>query len=389
MGIRRVNVSTESEAHDQWRSAELLAIDTEFHAERGYMPELFLVQIHVPGADTWILDPLDRDRLDAAAAPLTAGATWLLHAGYQDLRLLDRALGGVADTTIDTQVAAGLAGTDYPGGLGRLIARWTGIELPKSATLSDWSRRPLTQDQIAYAAEDVMLLPKLWARLREDLESHGRLEAARLAFAEHRAEALTPPNLHDLWRNSMVAPSLTAPDAAVFRDLMAWRETTAAEQDRPPRSVVGDSTLKQLARGRPTTIGALKANRRLNKRLVARHGEVLLATIATAADAPADTHPWVVRPGTASRRVADWLGVLADVVGSREQWATRLVLPMRTRERLALALGTSRPTLAEILGPWRAMIAGELAADALAGNISLQLASSEKGGDADVSLSGP
>jgi ribonuclease D len=388
MALRLLDDSNTADAIQQISSADLVAIDTEFHAEKAYLPALYLVQIHVPdGGDTWIVDPKQTGRLESLTDALLGGVTWLMHAGEQDLRLLQAALGGVAERTLDVQVAAGLVTNHYPTGLGRIVEEWLDIRLPKSETLSDWSRRPLSDEQLRYAAEDVVLLPDLWEALKAALVEAGRLEIALGAFADYRSEAVDPPTADQLWRPLAISNSLVPRNAAILRELVVWREAHAKRVNRPARFVLGESAMKQLSRSQPRTRAQLASNRRLAKSLLQRNSDELLAVIAAGAAVAEEDWPATVRAGTAAHRVVTWLGLFGDVEGARLRYATRLVLPRVVREDIALAGARDRALIASILGPWRDALVGDRVAAALRGNVSVRLQSSEGGLDTELSTS--
>ena len=149
---------------DQLASCPIVGIDTEFHAERRYTPLLLLVQLQIPGGDTWIIDPKRPGPFKQFASRLLK-KEWILHGGRYDLILLLDFLGGLPETIWDTQIAAGLLELHYPSAFGRLLKKHLDISLPKHATLSNWARRPLTDQQIEYAASDVIHLIELWKKI--------------------------------------------------------------------------------------------------------------------------------------------------------------------------------------------------------------------------------
>lgn len=383
MSVRIVDEHCIDDAIAEIDAATMIVLDTEFHAERSYSPTLYLVQVHVPDGSTWVIDPLVPDLLQRMGPTLRA-TPWLLHAGSQDLRLMQKAIGGVPDRTMDVQIAAGLVTHRYPSGLGTIMKQWTGQELAKTATLSDWSARPLTAEQVAYAAEDVLLLD-LWDALRNELERLDRLDIAYEAFEEHKRMSTDPPDADRLWRSLSVANSLDPHDAIVCRALAAWREAHAERTNKPARFVLGESALKQLARSKPTTKSELQGNRRLARSLVGRHGDELIQIIGEAAARPESEWPKTIRVGSAAARSVDWLGVFADVDGVTFRYAKRLVLPKILREDLALVPSGEAPAIDTILGPWRSRLLGARIHRAMTGHLSLHLASTVEGVDAAFS----
>ena len=166
MATRLVNSDNLHEFRAQLSSARRIGVDTEFHAERRFIPLLLLLQIHVPHHDTWIVDPKRPNALRQIREELLA-CEWIVHGGKTDLVLLLEHLNGLPDVVWDTQIGAGLLELYYPSPYGRLITKYLGIVLNQDSTLSNWAKRPLSTTQIRYAAEDVTQLDELWTSISE------------------------------------------------------------------------------------------------------------------------------------------------------------------------------------------------------------------------------
>ena len=178
------------------RDEPLYGLDTEFQGERTYHPRLALVQIAWPGGLA-IIDPMAVDV--APLAPVLAGpGTLIAHAGDQDLTILERACGVRPAHLFDTQIAAGFLGYGTPS-LATLCERILGVRLAKGDRLTDWTRRPLTADQRAYAASDVEHLTPLHDELVGRLTEEGRLEWARDECEERRLRAHGRPDPATAW----------------------------------------------------------------------------------------------------------------------------------------------------------------------------------------------
>lgn len=333
-----------------------VAIDTEFHAERRFLPELYLVQIQVDGGPTWIVDPFHQE-LILQIAPALKSVPWVVHAGEQDLRVLEVALGGLTTEVSDTQIAAGLVTPDWPASYASLVERYVGEVLEKGETLSDWSRRPLSPAQLAYAAADVKLLLPLWDALAQDLDRLGRTELARRAFAESLRVAGAPPDDSDAFRTLPAAPALQPAQLLVLQELSSWRNERARATNQPVRTVLSDGVLVDLARRQPATVAALLANRRL-PRSIARDAEDLVERIARARQRPEWAVPKVLRKRTPEWRAAQWIQLWADVVGEETRFAGSLALPRPLVERIVLEAHGDRDVLRALLG-WRDDLIGE------------------------------
>ena len=270
-----------------------LAIDTEFVSERRYQAQLCLVQVAVRDADgpdgvrTDVLDPLD-DAVPLDPAPL-AGALAdpavqvIMHAGRQDVAILRRTWETDITNVFDTQVAAGFLGFGNQEGYESLVRGALGVKLRGGEGFTRWDKRPLTEKQISYAADDARLLLGLGAEMERRLTEKGRLEWAReesllvQASRDERSPERAYERLPKLGR-------LDAGQRAAARRLCEWRERLAREADRPPSYIVPDQALVELARRRPRDKAALEAIRGLPQQTLHRRGADLLEQIAKSRD---------------------------------------------------------------------------------------------------------
>jgi ribonuclease D len=360
------------------QSARRVGVDTEFHAERRFLPELFLVQLRIDAGEaepsTWIVDPRQPQVLSQIGEALRA-VPWVVHAGEQDLRVLHDALGGLPSTVLDTQIAAGLVGSHWPAPYAALVQHWLGQTLDKAETLSDWSRRPLTPAQLAYAALDVDLLLLLWDRLEAELKSRGRLELALAACQEARDAADRPPDDSDSFREIAAAAALSPTVLLVLQELAAWRLERARATNQPARAVLSDGALVDLARRQPLTTDSLLSNRRLPRSL-AKDAPGLVERIVRASQRPAWAVPRIVRKRTPEWRVTAWLQLLVEAVAEREGFGAGLVVSRALAERLVLEGTSSREELAARLG-WRDPLIGDVVYHGLRGELSLAIAGGE------------
>jgi ribonuclease D len=348
-------------------ASDRVALDTEFHAERRYLPQLYLVQIKLPTGETWLLDPLDEHALEAIAGSL-AHPDWVLHGGQQDLRVLTP-ICGRPRRVWDTQIAAALVGHRFPVSFAEISAAWLGVDLDKGETLSDWSRRPLHPEQIAYAAADVADLLTLWDQLADRAHALGHGAALEAACVEAADSALDPPPAE--WRRNPAWQSLEPRSAAALEGLLAWRDRTAALLDQPARQVIPDALLAELARRLPRTRAVLQANRRLSKSLVRDFADDVLAAVHAALALPDDALPRIIRPGSGeAARLAALIGV-SEVLSAQRSWAAALVLPRHRLEQLALAPPADRAGVRAALGDWRDDLAGADLAGFMAGSAAL------------------
>ena len=253
-------------------------IDTEFHRERTYWPQVALVQLSWPGGGVALVDPLAVDL--APLADLLAGdGLALAHAADQDLEVLERACGAIPARLFDTQLAAGFLGHSTPS-LTNLVERLLGHRLGKGDRISDWTIRPLTAAQLQYAASDVAHLHDLHAALVERLTSRGRLVWAEEECERLRTRPRLPQDPDTAWWRVKEARSLRGPSRGVAQELAAWRERQAQGEDRPPRTILPDLALLAIAHRPPTTVDELRAVRGVDGRhLRAGGAQEILAAI--------------------------------------------------------------------------------------------------------------
>ncbi len=270
---------------DALATQPVYAIDTEFHRERTYFPRLALVQI------AWATDLVLIDALRVDLRPLGAvfGGTGLavIHAADQDLEVLELACGCVPARLFDTQIAAGFLGMTSPS-LGALYEHVLHLRLPKADRLTDWMARPLTAQQLDYAASDVAHLLELYERLRERLEARGRLQwTLDECEQQRRRDRASSRDPDEAWRRIKEARQLRGQARAVARSVAAWRERKAAALDQPPRFVLSDMAVVGIAHRPPESVRELRKIRGLEDRHL-RNGsaEELLAAVREGAQSP-------------------------------------------------------------------------------------------------------
>lgn len=275
------------------RQAGRLGLDTEFMTEGRYYPLLCLVQVSVDDPDAErgvrveLLDPLDPELDPAPLSELLADPEIevILHAGRQDVAILRRSWRTEVRGVFDTQVAAGFAGYSAQAGYNNLLAEVLKVSLTKSAGFTRWEVRPLTQEQLTYAAGDVLYLLELADVLQARLRETGRLEWAR-AEGRPLEQATDERDADEAWRRLPRVNQLSGRGRAVAQRLGAWRERTAAAEDRPIGSVIADAPLVEIARRQPRELEALGRIRGLHPPVLRRRGAELLAEVAAGLEAP-------------------------------------------------------------------------------------------------------
>jgi ribonuclease D len=358
------------------RAARRLGIDTEFMSEGRYRALLCLVQVAVAPPDDEgppmivVIDPLEAPDMRSLAELLAdPGVEVVLHAGRQDVAILRRVWRTEINNIFDTQIAAGFAGASAQAGYGNLLGAILGRTVGKSASYTRWDARPLSGEQLSYAAEDVLHLLQLADELQRRLRASGRLEWAReecrrLETATDEREPYTS------WERLPRVGQLDPRARAVARELAAWRELTASAQDRPVGSVLPDPALVELAKRRPSDLKALEQIRGIHPPTIKRRGEAILAAIAEGLKAPpiardeargrsdSSDAPLIALSEALLRARAMEAGLAYELIASRSEL-----------EQIVAAARRSEPEPGvRTLSGWRRELVGDDLRDLLAGH---------------------
>ncbi len=373
------------------RASGRLALDTEFMGEGRYRTLLCLIQLAVAGCDgeqrIEIIDPLEGGR-QAAAGP--AVDRWgeplarvledprveiVVHAGRQDIALLRRTLGCEVTGVFDTQVAAGFLGMPAQCSYETLLAETLGVRLAKSASFTRWDARPLSPEQLSYAREDVVHLLELAAELQSRLERIGRLGWAR-EECEYLERVSDERDLDSIFERLPRIRSLSAASQGVARELVEWRERTAAERDRPVQSVLGDSGLVEVAKRRPSSLRKLEEIRGVGQGSLRRRGEELLKAVERGLQRPQQPLAGGSRPVHPRSEDAPLIALSEALVRARAREANLAYELLASRSDLqAIVVGERTGERADVrtLRGWRRDLVGRELLDLLDGRVSLSV----------------
>jgi ribonuclease D len=309
-----------------------VAVDAERASGYRYSARAYLVQLRREGSGTALVDPMPFDDLDELGNALS-GAEWILHAASQDLPCLAE-LGMTPDSLFDTELAGRLLG--YPRvGLGTLVEEVLGKGMRKEHAAVDWSRRPLPEPWLEYAALDVEALIELRDVLSAELEAAGKREWARQEFAHLRQAAPNAPR-QDPWRRTSGLHRARGRRAlAAVRALWECRDEIARQRDVTPGWIIPDSAIVAAANALPRDRSALLAvngfHGRGAERYATRWLEALhearalpddqLPPVAARYDGPPPPRAWVDRNQQAAERLTRSRTDLKEL-------AEKLVLPV-------------------------------------------------------------
>jgi len=309
-------------------AAPTIGLDTEFLRERTYRPQLCLLQLATP-ARCECIDPLGQIDFGPFRPALTAATpVKILHAARQDLEVLWPLFGAVTPV-FDTQVAAALGGMPAQVGYGELVRRLLGVEIDKSHTRTDWSRRPLSAAQLAYAVDDVRYLAPLRDALLEQLDRLGRrawLDEEMQPLATEGSLFVDPERAYERLKG---VQELDPDRQRLAQRLAAWRERRASDRNRPRTWILDDAGLRALLAVAPRSLAALQALPELPPAFIENSGTDILRVIEEAA-LPARLPPLPGRPrpdaifndcvkklGTVVRDAATALAIAPELLATR------------------------------------------------------------------------
>ena len=273
----------------QWR--DCIALDTEFIRTDTFYPVPGLYQIAWSGR-VYLLDPLRIDDWSCFVAVLEdPGICKIMHACQEDLELIYHHLGVQPNNVFDTQLANAFVSDQFSLSYAALVAKLLDIELPKHATRSNWLKRPLTEEQLTYAVEDVIHLHSLHAKLLDKLG-----ERRHWFEGEMQLRAVYQPSQSlEYYKNVKKAWQLNGRQLSALRSLCAWREDTAKDLNIPRNRVVWDDHLYQFAR--TSQLNVEHVRRALPRAVANRFADRLIAVHADGqAQAPPPSLPRPLSP---------------------------------------------------------------------------------------------
>lgn len=351
---------------------DFLCVDTEFHREKTYWPELCLIQVSCAGFEA-IIDPLN-EALDLA--PLLAliadeDRIKVFHAARQDMEIFTRLLGAPPRPVFDTQIAAMALGLGDSVSYDNLVQRVLRRRLDKSSQFTDWKRRPLTDKQLSYALGDVTHLRDAYLRMMGQLEALGRMD-----WVTDEMSALSDPALYNTEpRLAWQRLKLRKPQkeyTAVFASVAAWREQMAQDLDRPRRRILKDDAIQEIADQKPTSDQAFDRLRAVPKGFIrSKYAEGLQDAIERAirdVDSWAPALPPRQHNAELPAGAPEMLKVLLKAVSDEENVVPRLIANAADIDKLAR--GETGPDIPAMQG-WRYEMFGRKARALLSGQLAL------------------
>ncbi len=365
---------------DHIRKAGVVAFDTEFVSESTYRPELGLLQFAT-------------DERSVAVDPLAIGdlslwwdimsddqTTVVVHGGQAEIRFCLQLIGKPPQKLYDIQLAEGFRGRSYPLSYAAVVQRVLNQHVDSSQTRTDWLRRPLSNDQLKYALEDVDHVLNIWRRQTDWLVKHGRMEWVSSEIQRMIDDIVADDSMAP-WHRLSGTHKLSRRELAVLQKLATWREEEAAFRNRPVRRILRDDLVIDLAKRKPQTVQQALATRDLNRPEYKRRLDDVVNVITDAMAIPDKELPGKVR----SRRQES---------SSDEQVISKLLslsLSNRCAELdISQTLVANNKDLAElvrhhrfgeqdegaprILEGWRQEVCGQLLLDVMDGKVGFRVA---------------
>jgi ribonuclease D len=358
--------------------ADRIGIDTEFVSEDTFRPELCLVQVVTP-EDLAVIDPYRAGNMTAFWETLADGShSTIVHAAREEVNFALTACNRPPANLFDTQLAAGFCSAEYPSSYGSVVTKFLNARPAKGEQRTDWRRRPLTEDQIEYALEDVRYLLPLYDTLGRKLKRLNRLEWLGEEMDRWLAD------LHDSrenprWRRVSGLGSLSPRSLAIVRELWMWRRREAERRDVPPRRVLRDDLLVELAKRKSDSIDKIHAVRGMHRGMKPEMMKELAECVRAGLEAPLDD---IERPSQeAMPSQLNLLGqflspALSSICRNANVAMSLAGTATDVRDLIAYRLGFTGPNSGEpplLAVGWREELVGHLIEELLAGKKSIRI----------------
>ena len=349
-----------------------IAVDTEFMREKTFWPVLCLVQVAAEGLEA-VIDPLaDGLGLDPLLETLADKDTVkVFHAARQDIEIFYRLAGEIPAPLFDSQIAAMACGFGDQIGYEPLMRTLVGAKIDKGSRFTDWSHRPLSDTQLAYALSDVTYLRDAYPILKEKLKRQSREH-----WVESEMDALLNPALYyvkpeEAWKR-LKLKGVKPKEIGVVLKLAEWREREAQTRDVPRSRILKDDAIFELARLRPATKKDLARARSIPAGFERSNaGGAILAAIADGKTIPAAQLPDISRPERQKppADIVELLKVLLKRQCSRYHVAPKLIASSADLEAIACDDNADVPALQG----WRREVFGDAALRLKRGELALRL----------------
>lgn len=368
--LQPIHQQTELDAFcSEASTQDWLVLDTEFMRVKNYYPQLCLIQVATQDRVTCIdpLGPLDLDPLFNLIN--NNSIIKVFHSAGQDLEVLNQYSGQIPQPIFDTQIAAMLTGASDQIGYAALVEEMLNVKLTKSQTRTDWTKRPLSRPQLAYAVDDVRYLREIFLRQIDTLETLGR----RSWLVEECTAAVQPNRFFNqpdkLLSKVKGARNLSGREQATVRQLAVLRESIAQQKNLPRKWVLPDQALLDLAQSHANHVDDLASISSLSSRQISTFGEKILGQLKSARSCPETEWPKHTPPGSLPPTQTQAIKLIQKLL--REISQQHNLSPTLLASRKELEHLVQGETDIRLLQGWRYQLAGR-AVERLLGTIRTQ-----------------
>jgi ribonuclease D len=327
-----------------------------------------------------VIDPQPIDDLTPFWETLSTGShLTIAHAGREEFRFCRQAVQRRPANLFDIQLAAGLIGIEYPASYGKLLSKLVGVRLAKGETRTDWRRRPLSDKQIEYALQDVIYLKEIHDTIRSKLVELGRLEWLEEEMSVWQDE-MEAAEGQERWRRVSGISGLPEKSLVIVRELWRWREEVAMQKNRPPRRVLRDDLIVELARRGKSDVKQIRAIRGLDRSIGKHQLPMLSEAIDRALQLPKSEWPKPYRsqPSPRATLLGQFISTALTSICRSQQLAPSIVGTVQDVRDLVtyhvfrdeIGEPTEIPALAK---GWRASIVGRTIEDLLEGKAVIRI----------------
>ncbi len=371
-------ITTEQELQNFCQSiqhSEFLAIDTEFLREHTYYPELCLIQV-ANQDHAMCIDPiLLKDLNPLKELFFSPKITKVLHACKQDMEIFLQLWGEIPTPIYDTQIAACLLGQADQVGYAKLVEDMLGINLSKSQSRTDWSKRPLTDAQLSYALADVTHLAELYPLQHAKLEALNRLEWLTEDFDLLGTSDNYTANPQLMWKKLKGIQKLRPAQLVYAQQLAAWRETTAIKNNKPRRHIVMDEAIIDIVKMMPQSIADLENIRSISPTFRKRYASSVLAELASAVSIPQELWPTSKKSLKPTKTQTVVIDILDGIL--KHECYKYSINPSSLCSKKELQALLAGKTDLDILSGWRYKHAGEALVNFIEGRTNIQMVAGE------------
>ena len=348
-----------------------IAVDTEFLREKTYKPILCLIQV-ATDEHLACIDPLALSNIDPFLDVIyNTNIVKVFHAASQDLEIFYWMRKSVPSPVFDTQIAAPLLGHHEQIGYSNLVKAMLDVNLPKTHSRADWTRRPLPAAQVQYAADDVIYLAKLYNVMHQKLS-----ESARLEWLADDFKALENPHNYekpasDMWMRIRNSIKFRGQPLSIIQKLAEWREINVRQSDLPRNWLMKDDTIIDIAKQAPRNMQDLSHIRGLNEGTLKRHGKTLLDVIEEAIKRkPSPVPPLLkrVKLNPSQDAIVELLSTLVRIRSDELFIDSAVLAPRKELEKFLI-----NPNNSVISKGWRKALIGEQLQALLEGKIRMQI----------------